>query len=580
MKKVFLSFIFLLSDPSFAAEYIIYPRLGSEASLSEYVKAQYQNVPKPVFSKEEVRNIELSNKILSAIKIKIPASLDEKFQNDIFIKKITEKVEMNSKLNFLQKNSGEFEALQWGLKNSGESIELKLTDIDRLILKAKSGEDVHLGTLKEVEGKRIRVAVIDSGLDLTHPEFLKNVYRNELECKAWELYKSCLAQSKDDDELTKSCHNKWAKTDSDQNGYPMDCRGWNVAAPVSVLTGVQGNNDIIDLVGHGTHISGIVGSIIKNVEILPVKVSGSTEEVQEDNTTDIFAKGILYALKQNVDVINLSVGWSSNEDSLLVSELIKKAHELGVLVVVAGGNSAHSTETYPCAYNEVICVGSHNPDGSRSHFSNFGSSIDVFAPGHNILSTWPLELRPKLFTQRHGYEFKNGTSFSAPFVVGVLARLLNLGFSPDEARVKLLAGTRNGNVDLGNSVAFEAKSFISLFKKSSAFLNWHEGERKFVLKLKNYVRPANAVTLKLVSKNSAIKIKEETKHFETWAKDEIKEVSFSLDGNESVPSEMQFDLTVTSPDENKSFPVQAVATTVVHDRFSRPDTQRLAVQTK
>lgn len=484
--------------------------------------------------------------------------------------------------------TGEFESLQWGLRNPGTPIDLKLTDIDRLTIPARAGEDINLGSVKEIEGRKIRVAVIDSGIDLNHPDFKSIIYRNEGECTAWDAYQACLNKADNEEEPTKSCHEKWAKTDTDNNGYPMDCRGWNVAAPVNPLTGIQGNNDVMDIVGHGTHISGIIGAlqdnfgvsgVIRNVEILPVKVSGSTETVEEDNTTDIFAKGILYALKQNVDVINLSVGWSSSQDSLLVAELIQKAHEMGVLVVVAGGNSAHSTETYPCAYNEVICVGAHNPDGSRSHFSNFGSSIDVFAPGHNILSTWPLELRPKIFTVRHGFEFKNGTSFSAPYVVGILARLLNLGFSPDEARVKLLAGSRRGNADFSQAVAFSAKSFIYPVKKSAAFVNWHEGEKKVVLKLKNYVKAAANVQVSLVSKINSVVVKDDTKSFPAWNQDEIKDLTFILQGDDSAPSEINFDLIITSADEKKSYPIQAVATTVIHDRFSRADTKRSGVQT-
>lgn len=482
---------------------------------------------------------------------------------------------------------GEYEALQWGLRNTGVPVELKLTDIDRLKLPATAGEDIGLGQRQESSARKIRVAVIDSGIDLLHPEFRSKIYRNEGECRAWELYSECLAKAEGEEELVSSCHEKWAKTDTDQNGYPMDCHGWNVAAPVNAHTGVQGNNDVTDLVGHGTHIAGIIAAaqnelgvsgVINNVEILPVKVSGSTEEVKEDNSTDIFAKGIMYALKQRVDIINLSVGWSSNEDSVLVSELINKAHAQGVIVVVAGGNSAHSTETYPCAYNEVICVGSHNPDGSRSHFSNFGTSIDLYAPGHNILSTWPLEIRPKIFTARHGYEFKNGTSFSSPFVVGVLARLLNLGFSPDQARQKLLGGTRNGNLDFSRAVSIEAKSFIYPYKKSAAFMNWHEGDRKFILKLKNYISDAKGVTLQLVSNDEKIKVKDAVKRFEIWERDEIKEINFSLVGADDVPSEMNFELNITSSDESKTYATQVVATTVVHDKFSRGDTESSRVQ--
>lgn len=585
MKILILFLIFLINFPAFGGQFILYPFAGKETETRNYLSKQYDSVPVRVFTIAEVKSSQLPESIANALKIKIPTQLVEKFLSDSEILNFVSRIETNSKVEFQE---SEYETLQWGRKNTGKPIELKLTDIDRLTLPAVNGEDIHIGSLAEVEGNKVRVAVIDSGIDLNHPEFRSIIYTNENECKALAQYKACLSQNKDDDAAIKACHEKWAKTDTDNNGYPMDCHGWNVAAPVNPFNGVQGNNDVLDLVGHGTHISGIIGAlqdhngtsgVIKNVEILPVKVSGSTEEVQEDNTTDIFAKGILYALKQNVDVINLSVGWSSKEDSLLVSELIKKAHELGVLVVVAGGNSSHSTETYPCSYNEVICVGSHNPDGTRSHFSNFGSSIDVYAPGHNILSTWPLDLRPKLFTERHGYEYKNGTSFSAPFVVGVLARLLNLGFSPDEARVKMLSGLRKGNVDLVKAVAFDPKSFIYPYKKSAAFINWHEGEKKFVLKLKNFLRDVESVRIKVVPKNKGIIIKDDLKEFSQWAKDEIKDVTFLIEGYDEAPSEMTFDLFISSPDESKSYSVQAIATTVIHDRFSRPDTERVVIQT-
>jgi hypothetical protein len=583
MKYVFF-LILIITKTLHAEELLLYPRYPLLKSLETYL-LEHKISYSPVFTSVEKKFLKLSYQSQNSIKVSIDKFELESFYKNKTIQDLTHKIEINHQLKFYEEP---YEKWQWGLKNTGSDIEIKISDIDSTYIKAKTNEDINLPSEVENTNRKIRIAVIDSGIDLTHPDLKNKIYSSESECKKLAEYEKCLIEQSN----VEICHKEYAQLDTDQNGYPLDCHGWNVAAPINETTKIQGNNNVQDLIGHGTFVSGIIAAdnknqegirgIIDNVEILPVKVSGSDEEVEEDNATDIFAKGILYALQTGVDIINLSVGWASDEDSLLVTEIIQKAHEMGVLVVVAAGNSGHSSVTYPCTYNEVICVGAHNPDGEIAQFSNRGASIDIMAPGRKILSTWPLELHPKLFTNRNGYEYKDGTSFSAPFVVGALARLINLGFSPIEAKIKLLSSTRvkkestpnvlNGNLDLQNAIKINPKSFIYPFKKSPALINWGSQKKKILIKLKNYYQSTSDIKIQLTARDMSIVVKNRKLEFDSWNPDEIKEIEFYIDGPDNINSDLVFDLKIHSQDEEKSYPIQAVALTIISEEFRRVDT--------
>ncbi len=158
--------------------------------------------------------------------------------------------------------------------------------------------------------------------------------------------------------------------------------------------------------------------------------------------TDSIAKGILYAIQSQADIINLSLGWRFDQDSLLMRQMIEHALSKDILIVAAAGNDSHAAPVYPCSYEGVICVASHTVNGELSDFSNFGAHIDVVAPGTKILSSWPLTKRSRSFTESDTHEYLSGTSQAAPHVAGVLARLLNAGLDPLSAKVALLKGAR------------------------------------------------------------------------------------------------------------------------------------------
>ena len=146
-----------------------------------------------------------------------------------------------------------FQTRQWSLKNTGKAQSI---DLDALIkfykIPGRAGEDVNWQSTVKT-GPKIRVAVLDTGIDLNHPDLKGVIYRNESECKALEEYKMCLKQNAvkakieskvsnvTDEQIQEmsyeqrySCIKKFIidenpLVDQDGNGYPMDCRGWNLA---------------------------------------------------------------------------------------------------------------------------------------------------------------------------------------------------------------------------------------------------------------------------------------------------------------------------------------------------------------
>lgn len=531
-----------------------------------------------------------------------PFILKVNFKNETFIsmlksfnKRFTFKWEYNQKIKALQDT---YLDDQWALNNKGVSLQEWLTDIDVLETRGVLGEDVNAKNLIELNTKII-VAVIDSGIDLNHPDLKDNIYFKDLECKSLEEYKKCLNENSDKNQ----CHEKFANIDHDNNGYPLDCHGWNFAGKINPITKIQGDQDVYDRLGHGTHVSGIIGAVkndigikgvIENVKILPIQVNGSNREVDlapNETTTDIFAKGLLYAIKSNAQIINMSFGWSLNEDSILMRQMIELAVSKDILIVAAAGNSHHSGVTFPCSYQDVICVGSHSVDGKLSAFSNFGTSVDIVAPGTKILSTYPMHIRPKGFTQGFGYEYLSGTSQAAPFVAGALAKLLNLGHTPHQARIKLLASTRgknqkyirHGNLDIYRAHKKEAKSFIYPINKQSLLINWKLNEtRKFNLKLKNYGLNIDKVSLKISVRNNptheSITLKKNSFIIESWKKDEIKTFELAFDSENDIESDIFFTLNIHSKDEDKNYIIWTQAIRIISPDFNERNSETLLVE--
>ncbi len=283
----------------------------------------------------------------------------------------------------------------WGLENTGLNGGNEDADID-----AFAAWDISIGA-------GIVVAVIDTGVDATHPDLAPNMWVNEGEIAGNGI-------------------------DDDGNGYVDDVHGWDF---------VRGDGDPDDLDGHGTHVAGTVaargddgygvvgtayGARIMGLKFLEGRAGGSTYDA---------AAAIHYAVNHGADVINAS--WAGPGYSTTLRNAINYARSRGVVFVAAAGNEGRDNDrysNYPASYDlaNVVSVAASDRRDRLAGFSNFGDqSVDVAAPGDQIVSTVP----------GASWSYMNGTSMAAPMVSGVAALLKSArsSLSADAVRGALIS---------------------------------------------------------------------------------------------------------------------------------------------
>jgi photosystem II stability/assembly factor-like uncharacterized protein len=243
----------------------------------------------------------------------------------------------------------------------------------------------------------VLIGIVDSGVQYNHPDLESNIYRNYGE---WGT----------SGELSNN------GVDDDNNGYIDDHRGWDFG---------DMDNDPMDrpatimgiITYHGTGVSGSASAATDNgtgiagpgfkCKIVPLKAA-------RDDQGGMSAgyPAIIYAADMGVHVINNS--WGGTRYSAISQDVIYYANSLGSLVIGSSGNDPVNNDFdrhFPSAFDKVFSVGSQEPDGSPSDYATFGASVDVMAPGTGVLTT----------RFGGGYEFLQGTSFSAPLTSGVAA---------------------------------------------------------------------------------------------------------------------------------------------------------------
>lgn len=241
------------------------------------------------------------------------------------------------------------------------------------------------------------VAVLDTGLDLNNRAFAGRI---------------------------------WTNPSAGSDGYTGDVHGWNF---------LDGNNNLVDQNGHGTHVTGIlaaagnngvgIAGVDWNTRIMPLKVL----DAQGNGSTDASINAVYFAVNHGAKVINASWGGDSFSQGMLDALNYAGAH--GVVFVTAAGNETSnndSTTTYPASYhasNELV-VAAVDRDGKLADFSNWGAAtVDLAAPGVGIYSTIP-----------GGFDTYSGTSMSTPFVSGTVALLA--GLNPGLNAVQLVNRVR------------------------------------------------------------------------------------------------------------------------------------------
>ncbi len=248
------------------------------------------------------------------------------------------------------------------------------------------------------QGSKVTVAVIDTGLDVSHQVFADSgaIWDNAAEVSGLP------------------------GVDDDSNGYIDDKHGWNFAANSS---NINDDND------HGTHCAGIVLGVGQDVEAMPVRESKvkimplKFLDANGAGSTSSAVSAILYAVRNGAKVISNSWGGSSYSQSL--HEAYTYAYNNGVVIVSAAGNSNSDNDNvsmYPANLDTPnnISVAATDDSDNRASFSNYGATkVAVAAPGVRILSTVPSNgvscYPPGCFMMM------SGTSMATPFVSGMAA---------------------------------------------------------------------------------------------------------------------------------------------------------------
>lgn len=350
------------------------------------------------------------------------------------------------------------------------------------IILAQGAWDIAKGEQSEVV-----IAVVDGGVDIDHADLLANIWVNPGEIVGNGV-------------------------DDDGNGFVDDVRGWNFANNTNNPSGLVTAPESAD---HGTLVAGITGAVTDNAigvagiswnaKIMPINTGGLTD----DDGLPFAFEGVLYAINNGADIINMSWG-RVGSPSRFEQDIIRMGVEAGIAMVASAGNDANSQLNYPPAYDGVLSVAATDDSDFKANFSNFGTTVDVAAPGVSILGT----------LDGDNYGHGSGTSFSAPIVSGVIAlvRAQNPQYSGLQAaeQVRVTADNidaRNpayaGLLGSGRVNALRAVSETNIASLRISEVSFNDegfdgviqpGESiEINLKFVNFLAPASSVNLTLTS---------------------------------------------------------------------------------
>ncbi|MDB4349685.1 S8 family serine peptidase [Omnitrophica bacterium] len=245
------------------------------------------------------------------------------------------------------------------------------------------------------QGEGVIVAIIDTGVDYDHEDIKENIWTNE-------------------DEIAGN------NIDDDDNGYIDDIKGWDFA---------YGDSDPRDKDGHGTHCAGIISAIGNNgigiigtAPMSKIMVLQGLDETGYGYDSNL-AECIVYAADNGADI--LSNSWGGWGESQLLEDAFNYAYSKGCISFTSAGNNNDDVRYYyPAAIETVIAVSATTHDDKKSTFSNWGSFIDVAAPGTDILSLRATDTTVGTPVGEN-YTRADGTSMASPHVAGIAALMLS-----------------------------------------------------------------------------------------------------------------------------------------------------------
>jgi len=236
------------------------------------------------------------------------------------------------------------------------------------------------------ENSNAVIAVVDGGTDYDHTDLAGNFWVNT-------------------DEVAGN------GVDDDGNGFIDDINGWNFTTNSYNTTGLSSQSINAN---HGTHTAGSISAVTNNssgvagaswnAALMPVCAASPTT----DNAILYGFDGILYAANNGADIISCS--WGGSNSSYYEQDVVNYVTSLGAVVVAAAGNDYSSAPHYPSAYDNVFSVAAVNNSDVKASFSNYGTTVDVAAPGVNIYSTY----------NNNSYNYSSGTSMSCPLAAGIV----------------------------------------------------------------------------------------------------------------------------------------------------------------
>ena len=261
----------------------------------------------------------------------------------------------------------------------------------------------------KTRGAGVVVAVIDTPVDVSHPDLASALWSNPNE----------------------ACN---AASDADGDGLVGDCHGWDFVNGNATGQLQPGTNQYLR---HGSHVAGIIAAATGNgvgvagaapdAKIMPLNVAMSNGGIP----VSAAAAAINYAVDHHASVINASWGGPGTMPTVLQSA-IDHAEAAGVVMAIAAGNNGANLDTSPqfpanATNSNVITVGATTAADQPASFSNFSSSrVDVFAPGYYVLSTLP----------NNSYGMMSGTSMAAPYVAAEAALIRSANPSLTAAQVR------------------------------------------------------------------------------------------------------------------------------------------------